>query len=164
MSQRFEALQYSAHTAGSVLRRELHTIFPEAPREARSLTVIVTMQRCNTSLMSFGAAQAAEKDRLLERFLTWAQLMRDALLQQGATWVEAADPASGLAAWGRGAGVYAEVDGAARLLHYATDAVGGCAVVRHPQWGLCVYLGKSRIHLPFRHPKSLLEALRNRQF
>lgn len=140
-SKKYEMLEYSIHTLLNSIKRDLVTVFPgvNITRDTKLLLVTV-FQKSNVELLSYGDAQASEKDRLLERFFEWSDRVRDAILTlDQAAWVEVTDPASGVARWGPAGGVYSDVEGMCRTLRYDTMELGGCRILKHPTWGFSVY-------------------------
>lgn len=141
LSKSYTDFEYSVHEAPKSLKRELMNVFPNAPIDLKAaLWVIPTFQKSSVPLLEYGDAEALEKDRLLERFFQWCTLvcrrLHDVRLD---LWVDAADPASGMAWKGAAASCYSDVDGIVRLLHYETMDIGGCRVVIHPQWRSSIY-------------------------
>lgn len=140
-SQVYTDFEFSLHLAPKSLRRELISVFPDATIDLQSpLFVVPTFQKAGLALLQYGEAEAAEKDRLLERFFTWCvrvvQEVRNVLPD---AWIDATDPASGMAWRGSSGSCYSDVDGIVRLLRYPTMDMGGCRVVTHPQWRFALY-------------------------
>lgn len=140
-SSTFHNFEYSVHVAPKSMRYELVDVFPEGIINKRSpILVIPTFQRSSVDLLQYGDEQAAEKDRLLERFFDWSEKVFQAVKQvEPNAWIDATDPASGMAWKGLSGSPYSDVDGIVRLLRYDTLDVGGCRVTSHPQWGFSVY-------------------------
>ncbi|PXF44202.1 Methylmalonic aciduria and homocystinuria type D protein, mitochondrial [Gracilariopsis chorda] len=132
LSDAFEGLEYSVHVPAASVRRELKTVFPGT--DVGQILVVPTVQQARCSLLSWGEEQAEEKDRLLERFVRWCEAVKKAVLKRETAWIDAVDPASGVALWGGAAGVYNEVDGFARTLGYDVQLVGSCPILEHPAW------------------------------
>jgi len=148
LSTHYAPLEYSMHETPASLQHEIAPVFPDIslPR-TKTLYLVPTIQRAEMDLLTFGDPQAAEKDRLLERFLAWGAAVRDAVTaRQPDAWTDVTDPASGLAYFGRGAVVYGDVGGISRTLGYPTFDVGGCRVLKHPIWGFKAYPGTSPLH------------------
>lgn len=138
LSHTFSNLEYSVHVAPRGLVRDISSIFPGVTLDG--LRIIPTFQKASAELLEYGEVQAREKDRLLERFLEWASEVRTALLARDRdAWLDATDPASGLAYFGTAAAPYSDVDGISRVTNYETTNAGGCTVVRHPDWGFACY-------------------------
>lgn len=132
----FGTFEYSAHTLTASLLRDVVPVFPLAPPPP--LVVVPTLQRSSVALTAYGAAEAAEKDRLQGVFFAWAAAMRDALAATG-HWGDGTDPATGAALFGDEAALYSDVPAIARLLRYPTLDAGGCTILLHPEWGTAVY-------------------------
>ncbi|GAB0491524.1 hypothetical protein MMPV_002778 [Pyropia vietnamensis] len=133
-----------------------------SPSSTPTLLVIPVLQRSRMPLVAWGAAEAAEKDALLERFLVWAAAVRDGIAAAAAAggdgndreggegwWADVTDPASGQPHWGTaGSAVFSETDAVERLLRYGAEEAGGCRIVRHPTWGAAVYLSSFFTNAP----------------
>lgn len=142
LSQTYSEFEFSVHIPPNSLRRELTSVFPDAPISSLStpVCVIPTFQRSSLTLLEFGDEQAAEKDRLLERFFEWSERVIGALKSVApSAWADVTDPASGTARCGAQGSIYSDVDGVVRLLRFDTLDVGGCRVVQHPEWRFAVY-------------------------
>lgn len=138
-SLRWDQLEYSAHLTPRGLLRDVRPVFPDGPLADR-VVIIPVYQRSSVPLIAFGPTEAAEKDRLLARFVRWASALRTAIaLIDSSAWADATDPASGLARFGRTGTPYSDVDGMARVAVVATEIVGGCMTMRHPEWGAACY-------------------------
>ncbi len=137
-SEKHSDFEYSVHLAPRGLVRDLPTVFPGI--DLAGLHVIPTFQKASIELLHYGEKESLEKDRLLESFLQWASAVRDALrIRDPTAWVDATDPASGLAYFGTSGSPYSDVDGIMRVSTFATTNVGGCNVVQHPEWGYACY-------------------------
>lgn len=145
-SKKLSDFEYSVHECPKTLCRELKAVFPAAKiNETTTLYIVPTFQKSSLPLLEFGEQQASEKDRLLERFLDWGRLVRDAVHRLDAqAWVEITDAASGLPYFGDGNVPYSDVMGVQRTMGYDCELVGGCVIVRHPVWTFSVYPGKQR--------------------
>lgn len=141
MSRTFEDFEFSVHVPTNAFLRELTSVFPDASIGVRSPVLVVpTFQRSAVSLLEYGDKEAVEKDRLLLRFFEWCDRVVEAVKQlQPSAWIDATDPASGLAWRGKPGSCYSDVDGLTRLLRYETIDIGGCRVVAHPKWRFAVY-------------------------
>lgn len=142
ISSIYEDLEFSIHIPPGSLRRELKDVFPSGPSNGPNL-IVPTFQHSQLDLLAFGEKEAAEKDRLLERFFDWSDKVRNGLYEKDSSiWIDVTDPASGLARYGAHGGIYPDVDGCVRLLRYDTLDIGGCRIIRHPKWSFAVYPGK----------------------
>lgn len=141
LSRTFADFEFSVHAPPNALLRELTSVFPDTSIGVRSpVLVIPTFQRSAVPLLEYGDEQDAEKDRLLLRFFEWCGQIAEVVNQlQPLAWIDATDPASGLAWRGKPGSCYSDVDGITRLLRYETLDIGGCRVVAHPQWRFAVY-------------------------
>jgi hypothetical protein len=100
--------------------------------------IVPTVQPTECDILQINPASDAEKDRLLENFISWAKRIRDNISAE--YWVDAIDPCSGYPYFGqRGSSIYGEVEGFQLVLKYSCDQVGNCRVLRHPVWGTSIY-------------------------
>lgn len=130
--------QVSAHTCPRILRRELAQIFPGLDVDSNILA-ICTCQKAAFDLSEFGEDADREKDKLLERFISWANDVCIFIEKQG-YFADFIDPCSGLPMrTANTTSVYSEVEGMELLLHYRSFNAGMCKVLMHPQWGTAVY-------------------------
>jgi len=129
------------------MKKDLASVLPGVPVD--SVLIIPCCQRSSLDLIGVGAAVAAEKDLLLERFAAFAERVSSCLgaspsadPNAGASsrWVDWADPCSGLPVRTRNVSVvYPEADTMQLLLRYRTESAGLCKVLMHPRWGSHVY-------------------------
>ncbi|KAL2912480.1 hypothetical protein HK105_208052 [Polyrhizophydium stewartii] len=143
-------LQYSVHTPGRHLAREIALVFPGLVKrragemetlkgELKDLLVVPTFQESVYDLVGITPATNWERDVLLEYFLAFGKLFCGWLHERG-FWADMTDPASGFPVYSdRGTSLYPDVDGCARLLRYATHLAGCCRVLDHPVWGTHSY-------------------------
>ena len=103
------------------------------PQTAEAVRVITTCQPSGVELVAWGAAEAAEKDRLLRAFCAFAEAFCADLRSLG-YWADYADPASGLLMGSPGQTCWPEVQALERLRGYRVDAAGRCHIVSHPAW------------------------------
>lgn len=141
LSRTYDDFEFSVHTPPNAFLRELTSVFPDASICVKTPVLVVpTFQRSAVSLLEYGDVQATEKDRLLLRFFEWCGQVVEAVIRlQPSAWIDATDPASGLAWRGTPGSCYSDVDGIIRLLRYDSIDIGGCRVVAHPQWKFAVY-------------------------
>lgn len=141
LSRTFNDFEFSIHIPPKSLLRELTSVFPGAQISTNTpLLVVPTFQKSDVPLLEYGHKETVEKDRLLLRFFDWAQRVADAVNRlDSSAWINATDPASGMAWRDSSGSCYSDVDGIIRLLHYESMDVGGCRVVAHPQWRFSVY-------------------------
>jgi len=135
--------EVSVHTPPPAFAADLAGVLPGVPlrpsADEAPLYLVPTAQRAALDLVEWGAAAAAEKDLLLERFFAWADAVAAALRARG-FWVDAVDPCSGLArATPHSHTPYPEVDAFETLLRWRTSDAAGCKVLLHPTWGAAVY-------------------------
>ncbi|RKP14106.1 hypothetical protein BJ684DRAFT_15550 [Piptocephalis cylindrospora] len=154
-------LQYSIHACPRSFRRTLQLIFPSLPSgpDAPTLHILPTFQPTSCPILSWTPEAAAEKDHLLLTFTTWANRLTLALHAEG-HWADLTDPASGLPVHTQqGPSFYPDVEGAERLLRYATVDIGGCRLLEHPKWGSRVYPGTLFTTAPIRAVLSCMTEL-----
>ena len=128
---RTNQIEFSVHQPSRRLIREIQAVFPAlCPPDLAKLRVVSTFQPAQIELTSYEEATEKEKDRLLNKFLSWSSKLRHLLLQvEGETWADCVDPSSGLPYWSqRGSSIYCEVDAAQVLLGYELVQAGACAV------------------------------------
>lgn len=134
-------IEYSIHTIPRAFRHDLQPVLPGIALEGElPLLLVPTCQHAAVDLVSWGDAEAAEKDLLLERFVAWAAAVCDRLAARGC-WGDYVDPCSGLAVRTPHSRIaYPEVDAFETLLRWRTAVAGCCKVLSHPAWGTSVYL------------------------
>jgi hypothetical protein len=158
----------------SFRRREVETVFARAPRDVdQPLHAVITFQQLQPwseqasspstgsataspgDMIEFTAGAAEWKDTSRDEFLAWVADVQRALPAElsdevghtshaASVWIDAADPATGLAVSGACAStIYSEIDGIEQLLLYDVvhvgTAGGGCRMVSHPKFGLDCY-------------------------
>jgi len=127
----------SAHRCPKNFLRELQFIFPT--EDISGVLAIPTMQCAQTELVRVGDDVEAEKDRLLERFMSIAKVLCEEFMQAG-HWSDYIDPCSGLPMIHQTVNkVFDEVASAQQLLGYNVQNAGCCKILLHPQWGSAVY-------------------------
>eukprot|EP00842_Homolaphlyctis_polyrhiza_P002893 jgi/Hompol1/3604/HPOL_006674-RA len=146
-------LQFSIHSPGRHLSREIALVFPclvsqhihsttpALPQAGAisDLLVIPTFQESMYNLVGITPESNWERDILLEYFYAFGKLFCEFLHAHG-HWADLTDPASGYPVYSdRGTSLYPDVDGCARLLKYATHLAGCCRVLDHPVWGTRSY-------------------------
>ncbi|KAJ3072435.1 hypothetical protein HDU98_003603 [Podochytrium sp. JEL0797] len=100
----------------------------------RTLLVVQTFQRSASDLMVVTDESNTERNLLLECFSAWGRFVVEHIRAKG-FWADMTDPCSGYPVYTpRGTSLYPDVDGAARLLKYATHLVGCCRIISHPVW------------------------------
>ena len=132
--------ELSMHRPTRMLERELQHIFPTSLPKcgAGQVLVIPTAQQAGIDLLGLSVEVAQEKDRLLERFVTFCKQLHETLKTRG-FWFDFCDPASGLPMFEAGGSVFSDVECFERLRKYRTSQAGGCKVVYHPTWGSSFY-------------------------
>lgn len=122
------------------------------------LLAIPTNQRAREDLVAVGDHIEAEKDRLLNVFLTFGKYICEALRSKG-YWADYIDPCSGLPMISLNCNkVYSEVDGMECLLNYKAYNAGFCKILTHPKWGSAVYPATIFVYAPVEVARSLLES------
>merc|ERR1711920_971680 len=118
------AFEVSVHQCPKMLERELDHVFPSRNVGSRrkgtapNRIAILTCQNADADLAKYGDDVEKEKDRLLERFVEWAQKIASELQAKG-YWCDYIDPCSGLPMLTPDSNhVYSEVDGMQLLLKY----------------------------------------------
>eukprot|EP00850_Spirogloea_muscicola_P004193 SM000018S03558 [mRNA] locus=s18:34600:35835:+ [translate_table: standard] len=130
-------MEYSVHSCPEHYKRELAAMFPG--QDLGDVVIVPTCQRAAMELVRFGDEVEAEKDRLLEVFMAWAQAVHKEASSLG-YFCDYIDPCSGLPMVHRGTStVYSEVDALQFFLGYSCQNAGCCKVVLHPKWGSAVY-------------------------
>ena len=120
------------------------------------LLAIPTNQRAREDLVAVGDHIEAEKDRLLNVFLTFGKCICEQLRSQG-YWADYIDPCSGLPMISLNCNkVYSEVDGMECLLNYKAYNAGFCKILTHPKWGSSVYPATIFAYAPVEVAKSLM--------
>lgn len=147
-------MEYSVHRVPAPIRREVQSVFPK--QDLDKLLIVPTCQHADLDLVSTGEKVEGEKDRLLERFMAWAKVVCDKLLEQG-HWADYIDPCSGLPMVHTDLNtVYPEVPALAVLMGYQTANAGCCKVLLHPVWGSAVYPASLFTEAP---QEALMEAI-----
>ncbi|KAI8808860.1 hypothetical protein BJ742DRAFT_806657 [Cladochytrium replicatum] len=162
-------LQYSIHSPGRFLLRELFHVFSNvshpAVREAfcrfsggskagesgsdgHNFFVVPLFWKSTCDLVAVTGESNYERDILLECCFEFATRVKQLLSsdnkngQEPRCWVDFTDPASGYPVWSpRGASLYPDVDGGVRLMKYNTVLAGCCKILQHPLWGTKNYPG-----------------------
>jgi len=120
------------------LLTDLAPIFPDL-KEPHKLLVCPTVQRSSVDLAGIGDTVENEKDRLLQTFVAWADIVT-ARLRAAGHWVDYIGPTTGMPALGaRGSSGYSEVEGFEVLLNYRVQNVGCCKIILHPRWQSRMY-------------------------
>ena len=133
-------IECSIHTLPKPLYREFRHIFPSIEADDTvQLYAIATNQKAKHDLVAIGDHIEAEKDRLLNVYLSFAHDFCQKMQQQG-YWADYIDPCSGLPMLSRDCNkVYSEVDSMQVLLNYRAYNAGFCKILVHPKWGSSVY-------------------------
>jgi len=153
-----DSIEISLHFLPKSLRREFKHVFgdsylgggddgcePPPPRghdeESLELFAVASNQRAKVDLVGVGDDVEAEKDRLLNVFLTFGQDVCDRVCGLDADfWADYIDPCSGLPMNSLSRNkVYSEVDSMEVLLGYRAYNAGFCKILCHPDWGSSVY-------------------------
>mmetsp|Transcript_37541 Transcript_37541/g.149701 ORF Transcript_37541/g.149701 Transcript_37541/m.149701 type:complete len:173 (+) Transcript_37541:2004-2522(+) len=138
-SRTFTDFEYSAVFVPRTMLRELRHVFAGVDLRDGQTIAVLTCQKASVPLTNWGDEEAAEKDRLLERFLVWAKGLRSKLEEKG-FWSDFTDPCTGLPYNGDSSGsIYPDVDGFERLLRYSVDGSMGCRIMSHPKWRFSSY-------------------------
>ena len=133
-------IECSIHTLPKPLLREFKHIFPEIEgNDTMQLYAIATNQKAKHDLVAIGDHIEAEKDRLLNVFLSFAHDFCQKIQKLG-YWADYIDPCSGLPMLTRNCNkVYSEVESMQVLLNYRAYSAGFCKILVHPKWGSSVY-------------------------
>jgi len=167
-----DVLECSLHYLPKPLLREFGHVFRDEhvrfggdsnnsdnDNKALQLLAIPTNQHAREDLVAVGDHIEAEKDRLLNVFLTFGKNICDQLRSQG-FWADFIDPCSGLPMISLNCNkVYSEVDGMECLLNYKAYNAGFCKILTHPKWGSAVYPATIFAYAPLEVAKTLLESL-----
>mmetsp|Transcript_33194 Transcript_33194/g.49991 ORF Transcript_33194/g.49991 Transcript_33194/m.49991 type:complete len:195 (-) Transcript_33194:151-735(-) len=155
-------LECSLHYLPKPLLREFSHVFNNEHVRFGSndgnlqLLAIPTNQRAREDLVAVGDHIEAEKDRLLNVFLTFGKCICEQLRSQG-YWADYIDPCSGLPMISLNCNkVYSEVDGMECLLNYKAYNAGFCKILTHPKWGSAVYPATIFAYAPVEVAKSLM--------
>ena len=156
-------LECSLHYLPKPLLREFSHVFNNEYARFGSngnnnlqLLAIPTNQRAREDLVAVGDHIEAEKDRLLNVFLTFGKCLCEQLRAQG-YWADYIDPCSGLPMISLNCNkVYSEVDGMECLLNYKAYNAGFCKILTHPKWGSAVYPATIFAYAPVEVTKSLM--------
>ncbi len=131
-------LELSLFTLPKSISREFNHIFPSTPvPPEHTVLIIPTIQPSSQgSLLNWSDEIAAEKDRLLELFFTFAQTHLPPHLPSS-SWHDYIDPCSGLPMRTQTSStpIYDEVASFSAVLQYPTYSAGNCRVFAHPRYG-----------------------------
>ncbi|KAJ3037506.1 hypothetical protein HDV00_001619 [Rhizophlyctis rosea] len=143
-------LQYSVHTPGRHLARELAFIFPRLPvnppkkrgkknkgpeQPDKQLLVIPVFQKLKYEPLPTTNDSLRERAVLLAHFKSWTDKICNALEEHG-HWADYVDPESQLPVRTTpGSTPYDAVDAVVRLLRYPSLQDGTSRVLVHPEWG-----------------------------
>ena len=165
-----DGVEVSLHTLPKQLLREFRHVFsdeylsvPEAEANAGGrgdlvLLAIPTNQHAREDLVAIGDHIEAEKDRLLNVFMSFGAHLTRRIRSLG-YWADYVDPCSGLPMLTMNCNkVYSEVDGMECLLSYRSYSAGFCKILTHPRWGSAVYPATIFAHCPVEVAKEVLEA------
>ena len=171
-----DALEVSVHTMPRQLEREFQHVFDERnldlepiqlrhsqqssiSAEPLEFLAIPTNQLAREDLVAVGDKIEAEKDRLLNVFMSFARSMCNEIRSQG-YWADFIDPCSGLPMLTLNCNkVYSEVDGMECCLGYKSYNAGFCKILTHPLWGSAVYPATMFAYAPRSVVIRLLEGL-----
>lgn len=142
-----DTIEVSVHTLPRPLLREFQHVFDERnlqldhiDNETAEFLAIPTNQPAKEDLVAVGEHIEKEKDRLLNRFIDFAEDFRRKLQDRGPYWIDYIDPCSGLPMLTLNCNkVYSEVDGMEALLGYRSYNAGFCKVLTHPRFSSAVY-------------------------
>jgi len=149
-------LEYSVHQVSRFQVTECLTVFPQLPKDEKSLLCVPTFQKADADMVDYTKQAESEKNRLLQSFVQWGKCVCEYVLKRN-QWADCIDPCSGLPLLTtQGSSCYSEVDGMQTLLKYKLQQVGDCSVIVHPRWGTRVYPASLFSTAPL---KLLLEAI-----
>lgn len=146
-------VEVSVHSLPKQLMREFRHVFGDKylannNDAGAELLAIPTNQHAKEDLVAIGDHIEAEKDRLLNVFITLAADLCQRIRSRG-YWADYIDPCSGLPMLTLDCNkVYSEVDGMECLLQYKSYNAGFCKILTHPQWGSAVYPATMFTHAP----------------
>lgn len=141
-----DVVEVSLHTLPRPLQREFNHVFDERnlsldgiDESSAEFLAIPTNQQAMEDLVGVGDKVEAEKDRLLNVFMSFAKSFCQKICDKG-YWADYIDPCSGLPMLTRNCNkVYSEVDGMECCLGYKSYNAGFCKILTHPKWGSAVY-------------------------
>jgi hypothetical protein len=134
-------LELSLHTPPKSIVREYNHIFPSNPPTGTEESVVLPTIQSSTvgSLLSWDDTIAAEKDRLLESFVSFCTAILLPTLPP-AVFLDYIDPCSGLPMLTtESTRIYDEVESFHTLLSYPVNSANGCKVFTHPKYGEGAY-------------------------
>ncbi|KJE92417.1 hypothetical protein CAOG_03394 [Capsaspora owczarzaki ATCC 30864] len=131
-------MEVSVHACPTYMFSEVQRVFPQ-PLERERLLILPVILRSTNDLVGMGPAVEAEKDALLEIFMSWASRVCELLGERG-HWADMTDPCSGYPVYGeRGASCYPDVLANELLLKYPVINTGCCKIMSHPKWHTRIY-------------------------
>jgi hypothetical protein len=150
------SIEVSVTPLSDAVRRELVKMFPTI--DCSKVVAVPTCQRATVDLVAMGPLVEAEKDRLLESFMSFASQVSQELMRNG-YFSDYIDPCSGLPVLHHESNCfYDEVSGMQTLLKYNTMNAGCCKVLLHPVWGSAVYPATIFTDAPASVVSALLDA------
>lgn len=172
-------IEVSVHTLPKPLRREFQHVFqPEStiPKyndcndDEWEVFAIPTNQRALHDLVKVGEEIEDEKDRLLNTFLNFSQMLHRIMQSPTHTneqqqvqqyWCDYIDPCSGLpmVTTSQSNKVYSEVDGMTCCLQYKCYNAGYCKILIHPEYGSSVYPATIFTYAPRSYIISLFQSI-----
>ncbi|KAJ3049138.1 hypothetical protein HK097_009828 [Rhizophlyctis rosea] len=145
-------LEYSIHTPGRHLARELAFVFPALPLPSTQkkkkggkgpkanapvgeLLVLHVFQKCKHEPLPVTKESSHERKLLIAQFKSWSTKICESLDAQG-HWAEFVDPDTHLPVRTANAtAAYDNVDAVVRILRYPSLQNGSSRVLVHPSWG-----------------------------
>lgn len=143
------------------LSADVQLMFPEAP--PAGVTVITVTQRTQQDMSRWSAEVEAEREELLQTFISGASQICSELQREG-LWADFIEPSSGLPFFGPYTNMTLfETDERFSLLGFSVEDLGCCKVLRHSLWGTNVFVGTIFTETPAPgHSSRVLEALKGR--
>lgn len=154
------SIEVSLHTLSDAVKKELQVMFSSI--DVSSLVAMPTCQKASYDLVNIGQEVEAEKDRLLECFMSFASTVADELERLG-FFCDYIDPCSGLSVRCKDTNrFFDEVSSFQSLLKYETMNAGCCKVLLHPVWGSAVYPATIITNAPKTVVEDLLDRLQGK--
>ena len=130
------AIEVAVHEPNRSLLREVKLFLQGCAPSPHPVFVITTCQETAMDLVEWSPRAAAEKDRLLRVFVTWATALCDEFERLG-YWADYFDPCSGLLKVGSSR--WSEVHAMQVLRGHRVQQAGECFITVHPRYGARVY-------------------------
>lgn len=147
-----DLLECVAQDCPQLLKKDFQELFPDHNLSSWPLTVLTLSQRTQNDMSGWTPQVEAEREELLEHFITGASEICDALREAG-YWADFIDPSSGRPYLGEytNATLF-ETDERYRHFGFEIDDLGCCKVISHHLWGTQAYVGCLCTNAPLDHP------------